>query len=76
MKRHYERRTVSKVLKILNLRQMMNYIFEFESVRSRYFGIFWGLYISGFMTFSSYLRLETLFNKIEDNKLISLRKIS
>ena len=75
MKRHYERRTVSKVFKILNLRQIMNYIFEFKSVRSRYSGIFWGLYISSFITFSSYLRLETLINKIEDKKLISLRKI-
>jgi hypothetical protein len=76
MKRHYKRRTVSEVLKILNLRQFMNYIFKSQSVRDRYLGIFWGLYISGFMTFSSYSRLETLINKIEDKKLISLRKIS
>lgn len=74
MKRHYERRPIYEVLKILNLREYLYLILEYKSIKHRYLGVVWGLYVSGTITFSSFLRLENLIEKIADGKIFSFRK--
>lgn len=77
MKRFNSNRDNLSKYKLLSVRKNIKFIFSlthYDYSMGRLNGFIFGLVASNVITFSTYNRLEKLFQKIENNQIISLRK--